>query len=163
VTLAALACGAAILAAARSEAPAPVSTRMRIGAVAVTLPFVVFAVLGLVGNEATSSAKSAAGKGDWRRVATKTRTAHRWAPWSAVPLQLRAEAELAQGRLTVAQRDFKRAVAKDSHDWSLWFELAQASDGAARRQALREAQRLNPRSPEIAEYLAANPSVGRHP
>jgi hypothetical protein len=164
VTFAALACGAAILVAARSDTAAGlVSTRIRVSGVALTLPFVVFAVVGLVGNEATGSAKSAASRGDWRRVATKTRTAHRWAPWSAVPLQLRAEAELAQGRLTVAQRDFKRAVAKDSHDWSLWFELAQASNGAARRQALREARRLNPRSPEIAEYIAANPIVGAQP
>ena len=141
----------------------PVSPRVRIGAVALTLPFIALAVVGLVGNEATASANSAANRGEWSQVVSTTDRAHRWAPWSATPLELRAEAELGQHRLTAAQRDFERAVAEDSHDWSLWFELAQATNGAARRQALLEARRLNPLSPEIAEYVAAKPSLKVRP
>ena len=114
VTFAALGCGAAILVAARPEVSTVLSTRIRIGFLALVLPLIVLVVVGLVGNEATSSAKSAANSGNWRRVESKTQTAHRWAPWSATPLQLRAEAELAAGRLTPARREFERAVAKDS-------------------------------------------------
>jgi hypothetical protein len=163
ITFAALGCGAAILVAARPEVSTLLSTRIRIGFLALVLPLIVLVVIGLVGNEATSSAKSAANSGNWRRVESKTQTAHRWAPWSATPLQLRAEAELAAGRLTSARREFERAVAKDSHDWTLWFELAQASGGSARRQALAEARRLNPLSPEIAQYVAANPILRVRP
>ncbi|MBA3735474.1 MAG: O-antigen ligase family protein [Actinobacteria bacterium] len=164
VTLAALACGAAILVAARPESSTSVlPTRIRFGAAALAVPLIVFVVIGLVGNEATNSAKSAANVGDWRRVESKTQVAYRWAPWSATPLELRAEAQLAAGRVAAARRDFERAVAKDPHDWSLWFELAQSSDGRARRRALAEARRLNPLSPEIAEYLAANPTLKLQP
>jgi hypothetical protein len=35
--------------------------------------------------------------------------------------------------------------------WTLWFDLARATTGAAQRQALDHAARLNPLSPEIAE------------
>jgi hypothetical protein len=164
VTLVALACGAAILVAARPEAPTRVlPTRIRLGAAALAVPLIAFVVIGLVGNEATNSAKSRANVGDWRRVESKAQSAHRWAPWSATPLELSAVAQLATGRTAAARREFERAVAKDPHDWSLWFELAQASDGTARRRALAEARRLNPLSPEIGAYVAANPTPKLQP
>jgi cytochrome c-type biogenesis protein CcmH/NrfG len=120
-------------------------------------------VAGLVGNTATTSASNAANVGDWRRVESKTQTARRWAPWSARPLQLHAEAQLAAGRLAAARRDFHRAVAKDPHDWTLWFGLAQVSDGREAQRALVQARKLNPRSPEITQYVLTHPSprVGR--
>jgi O-antigen ligase len=164
VTLAALACGAAILVSAReSKSVFTWRTRVRAGAGAIVLSLLAFVVIGLVGNTATSSATNAANGGNWRRVESKTQTARRWAPWSATPLQLRAEAELAAGRLGAARRDFQRAVAKEPHDWALWFGLAQVSDGQAERRALIQARKLNPRSPEIRQYLLAHPSltVGR--
>jgi hypothetical protein len=34
----------------------------------------------------------------------------------------------------------------------LWLRLAEASAGADREAALREAERLNPRAPEIREF-----------
>jgi hypothetical protein len=164
VTFTALACGAAILVSAREgKSVFVLKTRIRAGAVAVTLSLLVFVVIGLVGNSATSSATNAANGGNWRRVEAKTQTARRWAPWSATPLQLHAQAELAAARLGPARRDFQRAVAKEPHDWTLWFGLAQVSDGRAARRALDQARKLNPRSPEIRQYLLAHPSptVGR--
>ncbi len=87
VTLTALACGAAILVAARPEASTSVlPTRIRLAAAVLVVPLIVFVVIGLVGNEATNSAESAANVGDWRGVESKTQLAHRWAPWSATPL-----------------------------------------------------------------------------
>jgi len=133
--------------------------RMRVSAVAVALALGAFVVISLVGNTATSSASNAANVGDWRRVEVKTQTARRWAPWSATPLLLHAEAQLAAGRLAAARRDFQRAVTKDPHDWTLWFGLAQVSDGRAARRALLEARKLNPRSPEIRQYLITHPSL----
>jgi hypothetical protein len=44
---------------------------------------------------------------------------------------------------------YRKAIANDPRDWSLWFELAGASGGVARERALAEASRLNPLSPEI--------------
>jgi hypothetical protein len=164
VTLAALACGAAILVSAREgKSVFVLGTRIRAGAVAISLSLLAFVVIGLVGNTATSSATNAANGGNWHRVESKTHSARRWAPWSATPLQLHAEAELAAGRLGAARRDFQRAVAKEPHDWTLWFGLAQVSDGGAANRALNQAQKLNPRSPEIREYLRAHasPTVGR--
>jgi hypothetical protein len=164
VTLAALACGAAILVSAREGKSVFVLRRpVRAGAVAITLSLLVVVVIGLVGNTATSSGTNAANVGDWRRVESKTHTARRWAPWSATPLQLHGEAELGVGRLGPARRDFQRAVAKEPHDWTVWFGLAQVSDGRAARRALIQARKLNPRSPEIRQYLRAHPSltVGR--
>jgi O-Antigen ligase len=164
VTLAALACGAAILVSAReSKSLFALSTRTRAGAVAIALSVLVFVVIGLVANTATSSATNAANVGDWRRVESKSHTARRWAPWSATPLQLHAEAQLAAGRLDLARRDFQHAVVQEPHDWTLWFGLAQVSDGQAASRALAHARKLNPRSPEISEYLLSHPSptVGR--
>jgi hypothetical protein len=164
VTLTALACAAAILVAARgTRSTFFLSRRIRVSALALALALVAFVVVGLVANTATSSANNAANAGDWGRVETKTQTVRRWAPWSATPLLLRAEAQLATHRLAAARRDFGRAVAKDPRDWTLWFGLAQVSDGEAARRALVRARELNPRSPEITEYLAANPSVGAQP
>jgi hypothetical protein len=53
--------------------------------------------------------------------------------------------------LAAARVSYRKAIAKDPHDWSLWYELAGASGGAARERALAQASRLNPLSPEIAE------------
>ena len=39
---------------------------------------------------------------------------------------------------------YRRALALDPNDWSLWARLASVSKGEPRRLALREAARLNP-------------------
>ena len=39
---------------------------------------------------------------------------------------------------------YRRALALDPNDWSLWLRLANVSKGEPRRLALREAARLNP-------------------
>jgi cytochrome c-type biogenesis protein CcmH/NrfG len=77
----------------------------------------------------------------------------RWAPWSSRGWQQLGEAELAQRQPAAARRSRARAAEKDPHNWSIWLELATAETGAARRRALAEARRLNPRSPEIAQFL----------
>ena len=77
-----------------------------------------------------------------------------FAPWSSAPWRRLGEAQLDAGLLAAAQANFRMAIANDPRDWTLWFELATASRGKARAQALAQASRLNPLSPEIANYRA---------
>jgi Flp pilus assembly protein TadD len=70
-------------------------------------------------------------------------------PWSAEPWRLLGEARLAVRRPAPAEAALREALAKDDRDWLTWFDLAAATSGAERRQALARARRLNPRSPEI--------------
>jgi len=156
VTLSALFCGAAILVAARDEGARrrmPVAGRAACMAAAVSIG--VFALVGLVGNSKLSSARAAADQGRWQAAEAKARSAGRWAPWSAAPWELRAVAEVALGQLPAARASFREATRRDPHDWSLWFELAQASSGQARHAALARALRLNPKSPELQTYQRA--------
>ena len=65
-----------------------------------------------------------------------------FAPWSAEPWRRLGEAQFVAGNLAAARASFRKAIAKDRRDWTLWFELAQASRGAERQRAL--ARRLAP-------------------
>jgi len=157
ITLAGIFCGAGLLVAARARERTHELVRIgRAAALALVLIVAGFGLVGLIGNRAVAAAGHAADAGNWRKVEAKTSTASRWAPWSAKAWQLRAEARLAEGRRAAAGADFRKAIAEDPRDWTLWFGLAQASRGHPRRVALARALRLNPRSPEIAEYMAAN-------
>ncbi len=86
------------------------------------------------------------------RALADARRAIDWAPWSHEPWQLRGEAELLLEDDAAARRSLKRALELDPESWSTWFDLAVASRGAERARALAEAKRLNPLSPEIAEF-----------
>ncbi len=156
VTLAALFCAAATLVAARDGRGerSPLLGARAVG-VAIAIVLGACALVGLLGNTALTKANDAADVGNWSKAESKARKAMRWAPWSAEPWRLLAEAQLARGRDAEAQGTFRKAVAKDPHDWTLWFGLAQATDGRQRRRALAQARRLNPHSPEIADYEAS--------
>ena len=157
VTLAFLFVGAGLLVAARPrEEAAAVRPAVRAGAVVATVLVGAFAFVGLVGNNALEAGARAAAERDWDRAAREARTARRWAPWSAEPLYLLGEVELAQGRRAAARASLRKAVAKDGRDWYLWLTLARTADGRPRRAALAEAARLNPLAPEIA-YLRRPP------
>jgi O-antigen ligase len=92
------------------------------------------------------------GPPDFAEAKEQARKARRWAPWSSEPWQRLGEAQLAAGELAPARDSFRKAIAKEPTDWQLWFHLAEASSGAARRTALAEANRLNPLSPELAAF-----------
>jgi Flp pilus assembly protein TadD len=70
-------------------------------------------------------------------------------PWSAEPWRRLGEAQALSGDLDAAQVSFRRAIDNDRRDWTLWYELAEASRGAERRQALAQASRLNPLDPRL--------------
>ena len=153
VTLAGLFCGVAILAAGRgNDAARPLSPRVRQALLVGTAALGVAAILGLAGNLAIARSSDAAEANDYARSAREARTAERWAPWSSEPLRLLGEAQTTLGQSAAARASLRKAISKDPNNWLLWYDLAGASDGAARRVALGHAKRLNPLSPEIAEF-----------
>jgi len=154
LTLTALLCGGALAVAARPErrAAAPrVTVPLRAAALALVVPLVAFAFVLQVGNSAIASAARSADRGDAAHAAAQARRAKAWNPWSYQPWELLGEVQLARGDRGAAQQSFRTAIAKDHASWTLWLDLAKASKGTARQQALARAAALAPKSPEIAE------------
>jgi Flp pilus assembly protein TadD len=123
-----------------------------------TAVLVAFVLLGLLGNSAISASSKSAGTGHLARAESQARRAMNFAPWSAEPWRRLGEAQVLAGKSAAARASFRKAITKDRRDWTLWFELAQASRGRERAHALQQASRLNPLSLEIA---AAKPQEGR--
>jgi tetratricopeptide (TPR) repeat protein len=151
VTLAALFCGCAILAAARRQGQTFVlGTRARVGLVAATTVLGAAAFVGLMGNQALASSKDAEKSGQLARAESKARAAVRWAPWSATAWKRLADVHFAQKDLKGARAALLEALEKDPSDWALWYQLGVASEGGERLRAYREAARLNPLSKNVA-------------
>ena len=145
VVVAALAAAAALLLLARPRAPAAiVGPRLRLALVLGVTAVGIAALVGLVGNTAVAHAEDAAAEGSWVDAETRARHAAWLAPWSAVALRLRGEAEYARGDVDAARRSLRRAVARDPSDPELWLALANSLRGNARARALAQALRLNP-------------------
>jgi Tfp pilus assembly protein PilF len=145
VTLTALFLGLVLLAAARRERePRPIRPFLRMSALAGVVGLFGFALLGLLGNRAVSASSQATQAGNYAQAEADARTAIDYAPWSFEPWRKLGEAQLLSGDSAAARTSFRKAVAKDPHDWTLWYELALASRGADRRQAFAQASRLNP-------------------
>jgi Tfp pilus assembly protein PilF len=113
------------------------------------------AFVGLIGNAALSAAQRAASDAKPARAEAEARKASHWAPWSSAPWEQLAAAQLAQGERASARASLGKAIAKDSHNWRLWYELSLMSTGRARTSALAKAARLNPLQPELAQFRSA--------
>ena len=157
VTLTGLFCGLALLALARRDPHAhALRPSVRWGVLGVTVALIAFALLGLLGNAAVSGSSKSTNDGHYAHAASQARRAMDFAPWSAEPWRRLGEAQVSAGNFTAARESFRKAITKDRRDWTLWFELAEASSGRAREQALAEASRLNPLSPEISDARQGN-------
>jgi O-antigen ligase len=155
VTVAALACAAALIALrAQGGTELVPGFRLRVAAGAVAVLMAGAAFVGLVGSSALAASDDAAvaNPPDWEEAASEARKAQDWAPWSSEPWQRLGEAQLGQGDLQAARESFQDAIDKEPGDWLLWLRLAEASSGADRETALREAERLNPLSDEIRQF-----------
>jgi hypothetical protein len=150
VILLGLLCGGALLIAARRSDVRSMTTRFRVGALALVVVISALMLVATVGNNALASGASAANEHRWRDSEADARKAMTWMPWSSDPWQMAGEAQLAQHRLAEARRSFRKAISKDRSDWELWVDLALASPQPERRQAALVALRLDPLSPEIA-------------
>jgi hypothetical protein len=147
VTLAGLLCGASILVFARRwMPPRPLSLPTRLLSAGVAVAAAFFAAIALLGNSALSRSEAAREQGALSRAATDARRARSLMPWSPRPWEALARAQLAGGLLPDARRSFRHAISMDRGDWRLWYGLATASTGALRRDALRRAVALIPRS-----------------
>jgi cytochrome c-type biogenesis protein CcmH/NrfG len=153
VTLAALFCGVALLAAARTGHESLLQWRLPV--LGLILVIAAFAFVGLRGNRAVAASEAAANRGSLEVAIAHARTAASWAPWSARPWQLLGEAEWRQHRLGAAQADLRKAAAKDPAAWSIWLDLALASRGRERRHAFAEAFRLNPLDPVVTSFMGS--------
>jgi hypothetical protein len=150
-----LACGCALLALRPTpRAPIVPRTGVRFGGAAVLVALAGVAFVGLVGASASAASQEAAEASppDYAEAEDEARKARRWAPWSSEPWQRLGEAELGAGELAAARASFRKAIAKEPTDWELWFRLAEAASGREQRRALAEALRLNPSSPELADF-----------
>jgi Tfp pilus assembly protein PilF len=105
------------------------------------------------GNTALAASTSALESGDADDAAREARSARRWLRWSFEPWQRLAEAQLAAGDLAAARRSYRAALERDPQNWSLWLALAATSQGEERRRSLERVLALNPRSPELDEFL----------
>jgi hypothetical protein len=145
VTLSALFCGIALLAAGRRERDVAVPRlRLRLPALVGVAGLFGFALLGLLGNSAVSASSKSTDAGRYVLAASQARHAMSFAPWSAEPWRRLGEAQAVSGDLATARVSFRKAIAKDRGDWTLWYDLAVVSSGAERRHAAAEAARLNP-------------------
>jgi hypothetical protein len=152
VAVTGLFCGAGVLVAARGDQQPPITARARRIVLALTVVAIAVSFIVLVGNLQLSRASNAASAGDWIASARDAKHAHGWAPWSSEPYRLLGEAQLGEGNAKAAAASFRRAIDKSPKDWNLWFDLARATLGSQQRAALNHAAKLNPLSPEVAEF-----------
>ena len=145
VTCTALACGAALVVLARGEQGSTAPWQLRAGGLALTVALGAAAVVGLVGNGAIAASVSELRSGDYASAEQEARRASRWAPWSAEPWRVLGEVRLRRGERERARAALREATERDPRNWVLWAELASASEGAARRDAVARALALNPR------------------
>jgi len=95
------------------------------------------ALLAYAGAARLASAQDALRRGDRISAVAEARSALRFAPFSSDAWGVIGDAESSPAA-------YRRALALDPNDWSLWARLANVSKGEPRRLALREAARLNP-------------------
>jgi hypothetical protein len=155
VTLTGLLCGTALLLFRRRwRPPRPLPTTARFLGVGLACSVAIVAAIGLLGNAALSQSDTARKRGALVQAVTDARHARSLMPWSPAPLEKLGLAQLAAGLRVPAQTSFRAAIRIDNGDWELWYDLARASRGSARRVALRHALALYPRSDLLATALS---------
>lgn len=144
VTLAALACAAALLAAADRRSSAPLLTpRLRVAGVTASLLLAVVAFVGVVGASALAASDRALAKGRYGEASSQAHKASRWWRWSPDPWRALGDIAAEQGDDAAAARYYRKAIAKDDTDWKLWYDLSTVTSGAESNDALARAVRLN--------------------
>jgi O-Antigen ligase len=151
ITLTALTCAVGLLTSAPAgRRPLQLSGRgVRAGILVAIAVLAVCALVGLRGNAAAAASQRAASVDHWVAAEGDARTAVAWEPWSADARIALGVALLGEGRDADARSALRAAVQRDSRSWVAWYDLARASTGTARQNALAHARRLNPREPQV--------------
>jgi O-antigen ligase/polysaccharide polymerase Wzy-like membrane protein len=128
-----------------------VSFGLRVALVLLAWAAIVAAAIPFLATSELRSSERAAARGDLREAEERAASARAIQPWAASPhLQLALIRERA-GDLGAARRQADEAIERAPDDWRLRLVAARlatkAGDIPAARSALREARRLNPRSP----------------
>jgi O-antigen ligase len=148
VTLVALLCGAAVVAAARgAHASVPIGWGTRAAVLTAVLLSVGAAVVIQVGNGAIDDSARLAASGRYDAAAAAARRATRWSPWSSAGWLALARAQRARGDAASARVSLHKAIAHDPHDWRLWYELTFVSEGSEKATAEARVRSLNPDAP----------------
>ena len=143
VTLAALACAAAVLTAAGSRSTPILSPRLRAAGVGASLLLAVLAFVGVVGASAMAASDRALTKGDYAKAASQAHKASSWWRWSPDPWRELGDIAVARNDSRAARTYYRKAISKDDTDWKLWYDLSTVSNGAESNRALAQAVRLN--------------------
>jgi hypothetical protein len=144
VTLAALACVSALLAAADGRSSAPLlSPRLRVAGVTASLLLAVVAFMGVVGASALAASDRALAKGRYAEASSQARKAQSWWRWSPDPWRELGDIAAEQGDDAAAAGFYRKAIAKDDTDWKLWYDLSTVTSGAESKDALARAVQLN--------------------
>jgi hypothetical protein len=159
VTLLGLFCGTSLLLAARPRTTRRLPPAVRLVTLVGILALVFVALDGLIGNGALAASERASASQRWRQSASSARTAIRWLPWSGEAWRRLGVAQGKEGQVAAARASLRKAIAKSPEEWSPWVTLMRLSTGRAQRLALREAARLNPRDPEVIQFLLAPGSL----
>jgi hypothetical protein len=117
--------------------PALRRRRSAAAAAPVLVALVAAGVLAYAGNARLASAQSALRAHDPARAVAQARDALRFAPYSAAAWEVVGDA-------SASAAAYRRALALDPNDWSVWAKLAAVTKGESRRLAQHEAARLNP-------------------
>jgi Flp pilus assembly protein TadD len=143
VTLAALCCGAAMLAAADRGDSRLLTPRVRAMGTAAALLLAVVAFVGLVGASAMAASDRALDKGRYGEARTQARKAARWWRWSPEPWRQLGDIQATNGDTAAAAASYRKAISKNRSDWKLWYDLSTVADGVEAKHALAEARSLN--------------------
>ena len=153
ITLAALACGCAVLVRARRETVRePLAGARRSVWLAAIVPLLAVGLVVNVGNRAADAAQSAIARGDDARAAAEARRARAWQPWAAQPFQLLGESQSAQHHDPRARQSLHESLDRNPTSWIAWYDLATVTKGPERANALRHARALNPLAPELTGF-----------
>ena len=108
-----------------------------------------------------AESREAAREGDLRQAVTDARAAEAVQPWAAGPRLQRALVLERAGELVAARQAIQEAIARSASDWRLRYVAARinvrAGDVTAAQRQLREARRLNPRSPLLMPGRSGSP------
>lgn len=147
VTLAALVCAVAMLLDERGARQTKrLSATVRSVAVVAAAGAGIFAAVGLLGNNALATSRTDLEAGKIADAQQQARRAASWAPWSSDPWDSLGDAQVAGGTKAAAIASYRKGLSIDRNDWKLWYDLAIATTGAARRHAMAESLALSPRS-----------------